>query len=129
MRSNDLDHICFLRKHVRLAATVAVAVAVAASGCVSQSRVKLEPSSTAKRLGLSGCSVSVPMTQPEVLDFVKRWDSHPNPEQAPDWLELTSKAQAGDEIRMISCKTGDPYFYALIRSNKIISRFHPVFVD
>ncbi|WP_129588444.1 hypothetical protein [Solilutibacter silvestris] len=90
---------------------------------------KMEPRSASKRLGLTGCNVSVPLSQSEVLDTVKKWDNNPNPEQNQEWIKLIANQKSGDELRMVSCKVGDPYFYALFRNDAILYKFHPVILD
>lgn len=106
------------------------AIAFAVAGCASAPAiVEVAPKSIARRLGLSDCRVSVPLSQSDVINLVKRWDNHPSPEENQEWIEITAKQQPGDQLRMVSCKSGDPYFYALIRNDMIISKFHPVFLD
>lgn len=116
MRS--IKHIC------------AIAVVFLIGGCASMPQIfKMEPRSASKRLGLTGCNVSVPLSQSEVLDTVKKWDNNPNPEQNQEWIKLIANQKSGDELRMVSCKVGDPYFYALFRNDAILYKFHPVILD
>lgn len=107
-----------------------VAVALIFSGCDSSPNIaRMEPPSVAQGLGLSDCQVSIPLSQGEVLGLVKKWDNHPNPEQSEEWIEMAARQRPGDQLRMVTCKAGPPYFYALVRENVILLRFHPVLLD
>jgi hypothetical protein len=90
---------------------------------------KMDSGSTARRLGLPDCNVSVPLSQSEIISFVKKWDNHPNPEAEPEWIAIVQNEQPGDQLRMVSCTVGDPYFYALIRNGAVLLKFHPSIVD
>ena len=109
------------------AATIAFVVA----GCVSApAKVKMEPKLIAKHLGLPDCRVSVPLSQSEVIEDAKRVGT-PYPEKYLEWIKMTTTMQPGDQLRLVNClrasrhkNVGDPYYYALIRNRKIISKFH-----
>ncbi|WP_426687236.1 hypothetical protein [Rhodanobacter ginsengiterrae] len=114
----------------RMGLIVVITITLAVVGCASMPQVfKMEPRSIAKRLGLPNCRVSVPLSQSEVIDAVKRWDNYPNPEKNQEWIEITSNLVPGDQLRMVSCKVGDPYFYAMIRNDTILFKFHPVIIN
>jgi len=90
----------------------------------------MEPKSIAKQLGLPGCRVSIPLSQSEVIEDAKRI-GNPDLEKYPQWIEMTSNTRPGDQLRLVNClmagrsrKTGDVYYYVLIRNGKIISEFH-----
>jgi hypothetical protein len=103
-----------------------IAITFALAGCVStQSRIKMEPMSVANRLGLPNCKVSIPMSESEVVDNAKR-DGVPNPEKNQEWIEMTKSLQPRDQLRLVSCKYGNPYFYALIRNEAVILKFRPL---
>ena len=110
---------------------VAVTIAFVAAGCASTpALIKMEPKSIAEQLGLPHCRVSVPLSESEVIEDAKRIGNQ-NPEKYPEWIEMTSNLQPGDQLRLVNClrasrskNVGDPYYYALIRNGKIISKFH-----
>lgn len=109
--------------------TISITFLVAA--CASApTAVEMEPRSIAEQLGLPECRVSVPLSQSEVIEDAKRI-GNPNPEKYPAWIEMTSSIRPGDQLRLVNClkdsqykNVGDPYYYALIRNGKIISKFH-----
>lgn len=128
MRSINRHSAGHLSRLMGLAFVITITLAVV--GCASTPQVfKMEPKSMAKRLGLPNCRVSVPLSRTEVIDAVKQWDNYPNPENNQEWVEITSNLKPGDQLRMASCKVGDPYFYALIRDDTIFFKFHPVIID
>lgn len=109
----------------------AIAIAFVVAACASApATVEMEPKSIANQLGLPECRVSVPLSQSEVIEDAKRI-GNPNPEKYPEWIEMTSSIRPGDQLRLVNClrasqynNVGDPYYYALIRDGKIISKFH-----
>jgi len=109
----------------------AITIAFVVAGCTSApATVRMEPKSIAKQLGLPDCRTSVPLSQSEVIEDAKRIGA-PNPEKYPEWIEMTSNIRPGDQLRLVNClrasrseNVGDPYYYALIRNGKIISKFH-----
>ena len=104
-----------------------MALALAIAGCVHTSDVfEMEPKSISKQLALPTCRVSVPLSESEVVDRLRRFDNIENPETYPDWIAITSGYRSGDQIRMLSCTTRCLYSYALIRNNKVLSEFCPV---
>lgn len=122
IKSNRPFHLDFFKRTVP-----AFAAAMMLMSCASTTpAVEMEPKSVAKQLNLSNCKVSVPLTQIEVVEFVKKWYSLPNPEKDPEWAEIVANQQPGDQLRMVTCEAGDPYFYALIRNGAVIYKFHPV---
>jgi len=97
--------------------------------------MRMEPKSIAKQLGRPYCRVSVPLSQSEVMEDAKRMHT-PDPEQYVEWIEMKSKIQPEDQLRLVNCfgtsrskYGGDPYHYVLIRNGKIISEFHIAFFD
>jgi hypothetical protein len=113
------------------ATSVAIAFALAVAGCASEpTALRMEPRSMAQQLGLPDCKVSVPLSQAEVIEDAKRV-GNPNPERSQDWIEITKDFQPGDQLRAVNCLSaarsravGDPYYYALIRNDAIIVKFH-----
>ena len=109
----------------------AITIAFVVAGCTSDpATVRMEPKSIAQQLGLPGCRVSIPLSQPEVIDDAKRI-GNPDLEKYPEWIEMTSNIRPGDQLRLVNClmasrsrKVGDVYYYVLIRNGKIISEFH-----
>jgi hypothetical protein len=117
-------------KRISLAVLLPIAIVQASAGCASTpSMPRMETRSISKRLAVPNCRVSVPLSQSEVLSLVKRWDHHPNPQMEPEWIVIAANQQPGDELRMVSCRVGDPYFYALVRNDTILLKFHPSIVD
>ncbi|GLQ95626.1 hypothetical protein [Dyella mobilis] len=115
---------------------IVVAIALAVAGCASgPTDLRVEPRSIAQKLGLPDCKVSVPLSQAEVIDDAKRV-GNPNPERNQDWIEITKNFQPGDELRAVNCLSaarskdvGDPYYYALIRNDVIVLKFHVGFFN
>jgi hypothetical protein len=100
------------------------------SGCASTSTsVKMESRALAKKLGVQGCRVSVPLTQLEVIEDAKRM-GNPQPENDQDWLVITKSIQGGDELRLVNCLSSrSTFFYVLIRDGVIIREFHSSLFD
>lgn len=92
-------------------------------GCATTTGpVRLEERSFADKLGLQNCEVSIPLSSSEAIEIGRKWEIYPNPEKDPEWIEMLSMQQQGDELRLISCSEGNPYFYALIRNGALIHR-------
>lgn len=114
----------------------AASIAFMIVGCApGPATVKMEPKPIAMKLGVPDCMVSVPLSQSEVIEDAKRMGS-PNPEESPQWTGMVSSIRQGDQLRLVNClslsrskNVGDPYYYALIRDGKIISKFHIGFFD
>ena len=108
----------------------AIVLAFASGGCAHTPEVfQMEPRSAARQFGMPGCRTSVPMSESEVVEILARWDNIENPEDNSEWAAITSNRQPADQIRMFSCRTGSPYFYALIRGNEILLTYHPLIID
>lgn len=95
----------------------------------------MESVAVAKRLGVPNCRVSVPLSQAEVIQHAKR-DGNPNPGESHEWVKLVREMQPSDQLRLIDClearrskSVSDPYFYALVRNDTIIAKFHSVMID
>lgn len=106
---------------------VALVMAVYVVGCAS-SGPKMESASVAKRLGVSGCKVSVPMSEKEVLVSARDWGD-PHLETRNEWTELLAASRAGDELRLVDCIKPDKdgvafgyYYYALFRNQTIVAK-------
>ena len=120
----------------RRGSIAAVIIAFAAAGCASSpTAVKTESASTARQLGFPGCQVSIPLSQSEVIEGVKRM-GNPTPKTYPEWIKLPASIQPGDQLRLVDClsasrsrNVGDPYYYALFRGGKVISEFHFVLIN
>lgn len=128
MRSSSQRHYDdFFCRHIALVITIALAV----MGCASAppSHINMEGRSVANRLDLPSCRVSVPLSQTEVIENAKR-DGNPNPELNHEWIEMAAKIMPGDTLRLVKCEnSGDPYFYALFRKSRVISKFHSMIFD
>ncbi|MGH8039893.1 MAG: hypothetical protein ACRES5_21135 [Pseudomonas sp.] len=102
---------------------IAGAVALLIMGCATTTGpVRLEDRSFANKLGLKNCKVSIPLSPSEAIEVGRKWETYPTPEKDPDWIKMLSMQQPGDELRLISCSEGNPYFYALIRNGAVIHR-------
>ena len=112
-RSGDfIRHLC-----VVIVGTVALLV----TGCATTAGpVRLEDRSFADKLGLKKCKVSIPLSTSEAVEIGRKWEIHPDPEKDPDWMKMLSMQQSGDQLRLISCSEGNPYFYALTRNGEVI---------
>jgi hypothetical protein len=114
----------------------AITIAFAVAGCASvPAAVEMEPKSIARELGFPSCRVSVPLSQAEVIADAKRM-GNPKPESYPEWIEMTASIRSGDQLRLVDClranrstSIGDPYYYALIRGGKIVSKFHFILIN
>lgn len=114
---------------------IAILFALAATGCTSApTTVKMESKSVARALGFPKCSVSVPLSQQEVIQGAKR-KGNPNPESDPQWIKMSASMQPGDHWRLVDClsarsmRIGDPYYYALFRGSKVAGEFHFIIVN
>lgn len=115
---------------------IAILFALAATGCASApTAVKMESKSVARELGFPKCSVSVPLSQQEVIQGAKRM-GNPNPESDPQWIRVSASMQPGDHWRLVDClsaqrsmRIGDPYYYALFRGSKVAGEFHFIIVN
>ena len=80
------------------------------------------------RLGYQGCKLSKPLSLAQAM--AKDMGGGNDASRAhPDWDELLSKFQAGDQIYRIDCRKADSTqiyagisFYALVRTGAIIAR-------
>ena len=109
---------------------IVVSIVFVATSCTTTSEpVKMEARSFTKRLGLQGCRASIPLDPSEAVEIGRKWEIYPNPEKDPEWIEMNAMRQPGDELRLISCSSGDPYFYALIRNNSVVFKYHLPVVD
>ncbi|HET8553283.1 MAG TPA: hypothetical protein VFL78_00490 [Rhodanobacteraceae bacterium] len=114
----------------------AITFAFALAGCSSMlTTVKMAPKTLANKLGFTGCEVSVPLSQSEVIEDAKRI-GNPHPEEYPQWIAITKNLRPGDQLRLVTClqsnkdnKFAGQYFYALIRDNEDILRFYPMIFD
>lgn len=101
-----------------------IALLLPAAGCATAvDPMRAEPGSFAKQLGLPDCKVSLPLTPADAVEMGKRWQLYPDPRSDPQWVEMISLRQPGDELRLISCRVGTPYFYALIRNEGVIFQY------
>ena len=128
------DHLS--AKHRRGGAWLFGMLAFGLVGCTgTQSTVKTEPRSVARRLGFPLCIVSVPMSQSQVLEAARR-DGNPDPENY-EWKKILTELRPGDQLREVDCfrahqlgkRVGDPQFYALFRNDAEVARFHSMIWD
>lgn len=61
--------------------------------------------SVAKALGYPACRVSVALTEDEFLATARRLGI-PDPQAHPDWSRFKATYRSGDEIRLVSCRSG-----------------------
>jgi len=121
---------CFLGL-LRLNGLALIASIVLVAGCATapEHPIKIAPRSIVKELGLPNCTVSIPMSPDEVVDIGRKANLYPNPEKDPKWLEMVGLRQPGDELRLVSCSVGTPYFFALIRRHEVIFRYRIPMID
>lgn len=130
--TNRLASVAFTARSL----VTAISLGLVVVGCASvSSGVKVESTSVAKRLGVSGCTVSVPLSPSEVIAEAKK-DGNPEPEKNSDWIKITSNLQPGDQLRLVNClkttssnKVTGSFFYALVRNDAILLKFHSAIVD
>lgn len=109
--------------------TAMMALSIMLAGCVSSDPIKIESSSVAKRLGLKNCRISIPMSSGEAVEIGKKWHLYPDPETDQEWAKMAAMHQAGDELRLVSCSVGDPYFHALVRGDVVIYKYRLPVLD
>lgn len=81
--TNRLASVAFTARSL----VTAISLGLVVVGCASvSSGVKVESTSVAKRLGVSGCTVSVPLSPSEVIAEAKK-DGNPEPEKNSDWIK------------------------------------------
>jgi len=123
-----------------IAATTRRACAVTVSllfvfGPLACAHVVPEPNqqgaAVARSLGLSGCVVSVALSQEEALGRV-RASGNPHPEELESWTSLVAIARPADQLRLVNClgvRTGShpgQYFYGLFRNGNIVAKVQPM---
>ena len=92
-------------------------------GCTTATGpVRFEGRSVADRLGLQNCAVSIPLSPGDPAVIGRKWDMYPDLEKDPGWMRMLAMQRPGDELRLVSCRVGNPYFYALIRNDSVIYR-------
>jgi hypothetical protein len=97
-------------------------------GCAtSHPRFSVERPHVARKLGVSGCIVSLPLSAPEVIANAKR-DGNSRPEQNAEWTAIVSSLKPGDELRFVSCK-GTNFFYGMFRDGRLLMKFYSSMVD
>ena len=116
--------------------SVSIALFSLLVGCTYSSLgLKMEPGSVAKRFGLTGCRVSIPLTATEVIEQAKR-DGDPRPESRPEWGRMLNEVRSGDQFRLVNCVrtdrsgvSGGAYYFALFRKDVVIGEMHHVIVN
>ena len=126
--SSAIDAITRTIFLTRLLRIVTTGIALSVLGCAA-APIKMEPRSFAKRLGLPNCRASVPLSQSEAIEIGRKWELYPNPADDPEWIKMAAIQRPGDQLRLVSCTVGDPYFYALIRNDTIVFKFHLSVLD
>ena len=124
------------------ASFVAIAISAILSACAHNSDAPKQDSSSgldlapiAKRFSVPRCSVSVRLTQEEVL-YAARRQGDPAPENRADWKAIVTAIRPGDELRQIACLTkgkngmaaGD-VFYGLFRNGELVAEMHNVIIN
>ena len=95
----------------------------------------IDLSPIARRLSVSRCKVSVPLTQDQVLEAARRLGD-PQPEDRAEWAYMVKSVQPSDELRQITClkrglhgmATGD-IFFGLFRSGEVVAEMHNVIIN
>lgn len=109
---------------------LALSLPFVVAGCMaSLDPVKMESRYFGKKIGLPGCRVTVALGVDEIVDIARKWIAYPKSQDDPEWVQMNSLRQPGDELRLVSCDVGDPYFYALIRDDKVIFKYHIPLMD
>jgi hypothetical protein len=122
---------CWNRFALRCVLACSIAFAV---GCASTPTgiLKFEASPFGDQMGLHGCWISIPLSPPEVLENAKR-GGNPNPEANGEWIKMAADFRDGDQLRLVNCSgvkgIGDTVYYALIRDNAIVLKFHSMILD
>lgn len=128
MRSNRVDHDC-----PRLGApflATALAVVSLCIGCAGpRSLIQMEPLAVSGHFGLSGCQVSVPISEVQIIEIGRRWELYPDPRKDPEWIKLQAIKLEGDEFRLVDCGAEMTNFYALVRSGKVIGKYYPLTLE
>ncbi len=127
---------CRLYARPRRSLSVLVALFSLLVSCTYSSLgLKMEPCAVAKRLGLTGCRVSIPLTPTEVIEQAKR-DGDPRPESRPEWIRMLNEVRSGDQFRLVNCVrtdksgvAGGAYYFALFRKDVVIGEMHHVIVN
>ena len=91
------------------------------ASCAHQLGPKMEPSRVVQELGLSGCQVSESIRRYEALDFSDLL-GYSNLADSPEWAKAVALRQPGDDLRHVSCKSGDNYF-GVFRGHTLLFRF------
>ena len=108
-----------LRNPKSLSSLLALATLVA--GCAHRLGPETEPPRVASKLGLFGCHVSESMRRYQTLDYAGLI-GNPNLAESPEWATAISMMQPGDELRYVSCQSGDNFF-GLFRGNSLLFKF------
>jgi len=109
---------------------VAAAVPLLSIACSSlDSNVKMESHSVAKRLGVSKCRVSVPLTRSEVLNAAHRLGD-PITESRPEWAKIGTEFKPGDQLRMVDCvRSKHNFYFAHIHDGSIVTKMYTMTLD
>ena len=108
-------------RFVYLTLTLATLATPFLAGCAHQLGPKMEPARVAQKLGLSGCQVSESMRRYEALDFSDLL-GYSNLADSPEWAKAVALRQPGDDLRHVSCNSGDNYF-GVFRGRTLLFRF------
>jgi hypothetical protein len=94
----------------------------------------LDLAGLAARFSTPSCDVSVPLAQAQALALAES-EGVPHPEARTDWLALVAAVQSGDQLREVSCLTGNDgrlagaVFYGLFRNGKLVAEMHPMIIN
>ncbi|WP_237642521.1 hypothetical protein [Stenotrophomonas panacihumi] len=69
------------------------------------------------------------MSPSEAVEIGKKWNLYPDLEKDSGWLEMLAMRRPTDELRLVSCSGGDPYFYALVRNDAVVSKYRLPVLD
>jgi hypothetical protein len=120
------------KPHITAGSVVIAAVACLVACASSVTEQQFEPASVARRLRVSPCKVSVPMSQEEVILSARR-SGDPTAENGADWAKIVASARQGDELRMVDCvryggRSGY-YYYALFRGDSVVASMPGVIIN
>ena len=92
------------------------------AGCAHRLGPEIEPTRTARELGLAACNVSEPMRRYQTLDFADLL-GNPNLADSPEWTTAISMMQPGDDLRHVYCKNNGDNFFGLFRGTSVLFKF------
>ena len=133
-----------VRRHMKnlVAPLIALLLAIICTSCSHDPAVpKLDRSTNldlapiAQRFGVPRCSVSVPLTQEQVILAAKR-QGDPHSEERQEWMAILQAVKPSDQLRQVICLTRGPQgyaagdvFYGLFRDGKMVAEMHNIIIN